>query len=48
MYTLLEQSDSTDLLSIVERMSHIDDTDFDSIFQDQEKKIKLFCELWIT
>jgi len=45
MYTLIEQSDATDLLSIVEQMSHLDNTDFDSIFQDQQKKIKLFSEL---
>lgn len=34
MYTLIEQSEARDLLSIVEQMSYIDGTELDSIFQE--------------
>ena len=45
MYTSIEQSEATDLLSIVEQISYIDGAELDSIFQEEKTKIKLFSEL---
>lgn len=45
MYILSEQSKTTNLSSLIEQMSQLDDTEFDEIFEDQQTRIKLFSEI---
>lgn len=45
MYILSEQSRTTNLSSLIEQMSHLDGTEFDEIFEEQQTRIKLFSEV---
>lgn len=45
MNILSKQSRTTNLSSLIEQMSHLDGTEFDEIFEEQQTRTKLFSEV---